>query len=88
MYLGGLGDACATAGATSQPSKLKVEFITRMYSSATTLAAASLADDWGWVIWSEKLEQSFAVAGGWVDNAWDTQRRRGMPATTRTLWNS
>lgn len=26
------------------------------------------------------------VTDGWVDNAWDTQRRRGPKATTRTLW--
>lgn len=31
--------------------------------------------------------ETFApVANGWVDNAFDTQRRRGLAATARTLW--
>ena len=28
------------------------------------------------------------VTGGWVDSAWDTQRRRGVAATGRTLWSA
>jgi len=27
------------------------------------------------------------ITNGWVDNAWDTQRRRGLDATVRTLWS-
>lgn len=26
------------------------------------------------------------VTAGWIDDAWDTQRRRGLKATSRTLW--
>jgi len=26
------------------------------------------------------------VQSGWVDNAWDTQRRRGLEATARTVF--
>lgn len=26
------------------------------------------------------------ISNGWVDNAWDTQRRRGLAATTRNTW--
>lgn len=37
-------------------------------------------------IWST-VNQSWAVcAGGFVDNAWDTQRRRGIQPTARTNW--
>jgi hypothetical protein len=37
--------------------------------------------DWG--VWSEKLHQFFPTSYWWVDNEWDTQRRRGLKATTR-----
>lgn len=37
------------------------------------------------VIWSEKLGQHFAIDTLWVDNAFDSQRRRGQRATSRTF---
>lgn len=36
-------------------------------------------------VWSPSDQQSRIVTNGWVDNAWDTQRRRGQDATLRTL---
>lgn len=47
------------------------------------LAASTAAGGWTWVIWSVKHDRSFDVVNGWVDNAWDTQRRRGRVAVTR-----
>lgn len=46
------------------------------------------AATWSWVVYStvNGLADTAAVDNGWVDNAWDTQRRRGRTATTRTLW--
>lgn len=58
----------------------------------TTLgnAAQKLAEDstlgamWG--VWSRR-DSSFAlISQGYVDNAFDTQRRRGVPASGRTNW--
>lgn len=37
-----------------------------------------------WVVWSKMDGAVYPVAGGFVDNAFDTQRRRGPDATTRT----
>jgi len=39
-----------------------------------------------WVVYSKALHTIHPVVGGFVDNEWDTQRRRGEPATTRTTW--
>lgn len=46
-----------------------------------------------WAVYSpttdavDTLDNAFNdVEDGWVDNAWDIQRRRGLKATTRTLW--
>lgn len=41
-----------------------------------------------WVVYSEAgiAPQSFTVTNGWIDNAWDTQRRRGVASTDRQTW--
>lgn len=33
-------------------------------------------------------EEQFPIIGGWVDNEFDTQRRRQIPATSRETWTS
>jgi hypothetical protein len=41
------------------------------------------------VLWSQHsptASTEFAVVGGWVDDAWDTQRRRGYEPATRTTF--
>lgn len=86
VYLGGLGDACFTPGNSTQFPAVKTSLCSHIGDRAQALAADSLADDWGWAVYSRKLGQEFAVAGGWVDNAFDTQRRRGQTATVRDLW--
>lgn len=37
-----------------------------------------------WVVWSPTTASSAVVTNGWVDNAWDIQRRRGVAPTART----
>lgn len=40
--------------------------------------------------WSEGVlgDAMHAVTNGWIDNAFDTQRRRGTDPTSRTLWSA
>lgn len=40
----------------------------------------------GWSIWSRTDGELYPIEGGWVDNEFDTQRRRGVEATSRDLW--
>jgi len=54
--------------------------------AGATLKAADDADA-VWVVYSRVLDQTFPVESGWIDNALDTQRRRGFSATTRTAWS-
>lgn len=86
IYLGGITDVWIDVSIGARAGKFKDAQCTNVGGAATTLAGSALAAEWGWVVWSEKLQQSFAVAGGWVDNAIDTQRRRGQNATARFLW--
>jgi len=41
-----------------------------------------------WNVVSQADEQTYDVAGGWVDNAWDSQRRRGNEADARTTFSA
>jgi len=70
------------------------EITTAMYPSATVMAAAlQLATalsgvggvDVDWVVHSHANDASYTVTNAWVDDEWDTQRRRGMRPTTRQL---
>jgi len=39
-----------------------------------------------WCVWSRKNAALYEVVGGFVDNAFDIQRRRGEDTTARTIW--
>jgi len=36
-----------------------------------------------WIVYSTVDQAGHEVIGGWVDNAWDIQRRRGELSTSR-----
>lgn len=63
--------------------------------AATALLAASDADA-AWAVFSPTARNAGAsladstndVVAGWVDNGWDTQRRRGAVATERTTFGA
>lgn len=39
-----------------------------------------------WAVYSRVNDIAYHVDNGWLDDAWDTQRRRGVAPTTRTLF--
>lgn len=39
-----------------------------------------------WAVWSSVDGAAVQVDNGWVDNSWDTQRRRGVGSTSRTTF--
>jgi len=60
--------------------------------SALADATAALVDDintltdHAFSVYSSVTQTSAPVLDGWVDNAWDVQRRRGVVPSTRTTW--
>lgn len=60
--------------------------------TAIAAAASALAGDIGalpshrWAVWSTVDQEAVVVEDGWVDDAFDTQRRRGLAVTSRTTW--
>jgi len=66
---------------------------TMLTAASTAMAGLRTASDasaaWTWIVYSRTApdaQREVPVARGWVDNAIDIQRRRGVAATTRTVW--
>lgn len=62
--------------------------VTAIANAATTFKAAieAIPSNTVWAVWSKSDQAGVQVNNGWVDNAWDTQRRRGNVPTSRTVW--
>lgn len=68
--------------------RLAGAFTAALALACHTLEADMLLDSptQAWVVWSRKLASVDQVNGGHVDNAPDTQRRRGVQSTARVAW--
>lgn len=84
IYFGPLVHAAVTPMSGTDISSVHAELQQGLTDGAIRLANHV---DAGWLIHSLAGAGSFsAVETGWVDNAFDTQRRRGMTATLRRTW--
>jgi hypothetical protein len=86
IFLGGLGDGWLAAGSAGDFPIPAGDPLNRAKQACINLKAATDADDWTWLVWSPTLGTGSAVVAGWIDNAFDTQRRRGNAATARTAF--
>lgn len=53
---------------------------------AALLDASQLATTWKWAVYSTVNGTGVPVDNGWIENAFDTQRRRGRIATSRNVF--
>lgn len=86
LYLGPLN---TTAGATQAGTNdLGVTGLFRdtMGDAGLQLGATATTLDLTWCVYSGTSLQTFAVVGGYVDSAFDIQRRRGSAALARDSW--
>lgn len=62
--------------------------VTTFSGAGNTLldAGVATAGDWNWAVYSTVNGGTAEVADGWVDNEYDTQRRRGRLSTSRTTF--
>lgn len=82
IYLGPL--AQTTMGTDGRVSSATV---TQLVAAAQTLLTASdTALNWSWSVYSPTSGGGVIVDNGWIDNEFDTQRRRGRKPTTRTTF--
>jgi hypothetical protein len=61
-------------------------FIGDIIAAWTTMNTSTIAAGWRQSVWSRRDAAIYPVAGGWVDNRFDSQRRRQTAATVRTTF--
>lgn len=83
IFLGPL----STAGLDGNTGRPNAGIISALTSAAEQFALVSDgANGWSWRVYSGTTGEDHPIANGWVDNSWDTQRRRGEDASSRTVW--
>lgn len=79
-----IGPLCTSAPNNTNPPTTMVDALKNRMNELLAAADASLL--WDWHIYSPTNNNSVKVTNGWVDNTWDTQRRRGPKSTSRTVF--
>jgi len=87
LYLGPLIAPAVLSGSDTAPTRPAALFIADVVQAAVRMNSI-LPTGMHWVIRSVTPSVNYVqIAGGYVDNAFDTQRRRGPDPTDRTLWS-
>lgn len=82
IYLGGL-----TTGPNDPTGRISSSFRTTVATGYNALVSALEADgEFEHVVYSTKRDEVFTVWNAWMDNQWDTQRRRDQKATARSMF--
>lgn len=55
-----------------------------MLAGSRLHSASDASATWDWCVYSATDDDWYEIEHIWVDNAWDTQRRRGLSPTSRT----
>jgi len=87
IYIGPLNYGAGTITTSSSvPPTPATSFMDCLAEAASTLhgALSSYGIDWG--VYSRVDEVLYPITGGYIDNEFDTQRRRQVDATARTTW--
>lgn len=88
LYLGPLNNFGVVGGSATSASHPQPTLIEDMRAAATQLAG-SPAITVQWSIRSMVPSENYVpIVAGYVDNAFDTQRRRGPEASERTTWTT
>jgi hypothetical protein len=85
IYIGPLVTTAITSGGNNGAPMMATEVL-NIFSAAAEALATDPGLECTWVHWSRANAELYPVVGGWVDNAPDTQRRRGIAPSTRTTW--
>lgn len=82
VYLGPWGSSGVLNASPAGPT-VAANLRNRIVAQAAKLALGN-EKDVEWAVWSTTRSAMERVRGGWCDDAFDTQRRRGVDATTRS----
>lgn len=84
VYIGPIAQASNTSGRPS--TTLRSTFAASAVELCDDLKGSSNVAQLA--VWSVTDGAAVVVTDGWVDDAWDTQRRRGVQRTARTTWDA
>lgn len=75
------------AGAVERPAAGDIAWLTALRTGLANIGGVNIE----WCVYSPTTPgglgaQFKQVSAGWIDNEWDTQRSRGLRATTRNPW--
>jgi len=82
VYLGPFNATIGPATNDERPT-VSPNFVTTVLNAATVLATGLLSHDATWSVYSPRNNAAVPIARIWVDEAFDTQRRRGFDAPGR-----
>lgn len=90
IYIGPLNLVAVASGGATQDGRPATSFRQAIAYAGKAMSDASLATGGAceWAVYSPTTALAVPVAAGFVDDAFDTQRRRGEVATTRQTWTS
>jgi hypothetical protein len=83
VYLGPFGNSQLGSGNTTQFPTVAAGLVTAIQTGAAKLST-QVAEPVKWVIYSPTDDTARQVAAGWIDNEWDTQRRRQSKPVSRS----
>lgn len=92
IYIGPLNTRCIEGGSGSVPPTIGVNFRNTVTGAAERLLSQSVAGAGSggtaapWGVFSKTDGDIFDIIGGYMDNATDTQRRRGVDEYVRSEW--
>lgn len=84
VYIGPFSDnALRTGEGVSTESAPAVDLMETIVDAASNLQSVSGGAGFDWSVWSPTDQAAVSIINWHVDNAWDTQRRRGNKPTAR-----
>ena len=86
IYIGPLVSTAVTS--TAVDPRPSASILTSMGRMAQHLMEQTPLGAMTWVVVSPTYAETTIVTEAWIDDAWDTQRSRGLAATTRSRWNA
>lgn len=87
IYFGPLTISTSLAS-TGQPARPTTDLIGDLRIATNRLCVQSGTNGAPWSVWSRVNSTLYPITGGWVDNEFDTQRRRGRLPTSRSSWTT
>lgn len=82
IYLGPINSS-GTAGSPTVDLRPSPALLTALRDAGKALANASVLAGHPWCVYSPTQDDLFQITHVWTDDAFDTQRRRGIPASSR-----